>query len=110
MVSDMDRLRMLLEQLSEEEFREASDLYREEDARRRRLAALSFRKGDRVRFETDKGVRVAGAVERINVKTVTVQADDGRSWRVAPQILEIEPKAPPDGRVAGRSTRDRLER
>lgn len=110
MVSDLERLRMLLEQLSDEDLREAADLYREEDARRRRLAALSFRKGDRVRFETDGGVRVAGAVERINVKTVTVEADDGRSWRVAPQLLEIEPRPAGDVPGARESEQDPMER
>ena len=46
----------------------------------------SFRIGDRVAFETDSGT-VGGMVTRINQKTATIVADDGRGWRVSPGFL-----------------------
>ena len=45
-----------------------------------------FKPGDRVRFN-NKGNLVTGTVRRINEKTVGLDADDGRRWRVPPGSL-----------------------
>lgn len=95
MDSALDRVRLLLEQLTSEELRQAWELLRNEDVRRRRVAALAFREGDRVRFETRDGRRITGTVERVNVRTVSICAGDGVHWRVAPQLLEVEPPGDP---------------
>ena len=53
---------------------------------RREVQLMAFKIGDRVEFETEQGI-VDGTVVRINQKTASVDADDGRSWRVSPHFL-----------------------
>ncbi len=62
---------------------------------RQRVQLMSFRIGDRVEFDTDQGF-IDGVIIRINQKTATIDADDGRSWRVSPHFLR---------KVAGASER-----
>lgn len=90
MPAGLHELGSLLEQLTEADFRRAVDLFRREEERRRRAAALAFREGDPVWFMARSGRRVAGVVDRINVRTVTVCAGDGVHWRVTPQLLQPE--------------------
>ena len=52
----------------------------------RSAALAAFRIGDRVAFETDRGT-MTGTVVRINQKTASIDADDGRGWRVCPGSL-----------------------
>ena len=51
---------------------------------------LNFRLGQRVRFTSADGQTVGGAITRHNRKSVTIIADDGRQWRVAPSFLQPE--------------------
>ena len=53
---------------------------------RRKEQLMAFRIGDRVEFDTDQG-RIEGLVIRINQKTASINADDGRNWRVSPNFL-----------------------
>lgn len=53
---------------------------------RQKVQLMSFRVGDRVEFDTDQGF-IDGLIVRINQKTATIDADDGRSWRVSPYFL-----------------------
>lgn len=48
--------------------------------------AIGFNRGDRVEFDARGGV-VTGNVEKSNTKTVSVKADDGRTWRVGASLL-----------------------
>ena len=48
---------------------------------------LEFRIGDRVSFEPEGRGVVTGIVTRYNRKTVTVVADTGQRWNVAPSFL-----------------------
>ena len=48
---------------------------------------LDFRIGDRVCFEPEGRPVVFGMVTRYNKKTVTVIADTGQRWNVAPNFL-----------------------
>jgi hypothetical protein len=53
---------------------------------RRRMQLLSFDVGDLVEF--DSGVEIlSGTIIRLNQKTATIDAEDGRSWRVSPTFL-----------------------
>lgn len=52
----------------------------------RTTALAAFRIGDRVAFEAEHGT-VTGIVVRINQKTASIEADDGRGWRVSPAAL-----------------------
>ncbi len=56
---------------------------------------LEFKVGDRVSFRPDGRDPVAGVLTRYNRRTVTVIADDGRQWNVAPGFLsKAEPPKP----------------
>lgn len=48
---------------------------------------LQFAVGERVGFGTSDGRFVSGILVRYNKKTVTVIADDGHQWNVAPTFL-----------------------
>ncbi len=53
---------------------------------RRRMQLLSFEVGDLVEF--DSGIEIlSGTIIRVNQKTATIDAEDGRSWRVSPTLL-----------------------
>ena len=53
---------------------------------RRSAALATFKIGDRVSFEAEHGT-VTGMIIRINQKTASIDADDGRGWRVSPNAL-----------------------
>lgn len=54
---------------------------------------LKFSLGDRVCFDTNDLQRICGTLVRYNKKSVTVIADDGYRWNVAPSRLRAaEPK------------------
>lgn len=46
-----------------------------------------FRKGDRVSFEDRHLQTCIGTIVRINQKTASIEADDGRGWRVSFGLL-----------------------
>lgn len=43
---------------------------------------------DRVYFIDNDGNEITGTVIRLNQKTVTIKADDGKRWRVSPSYLK----------------------
>ena len=49
----------------------------------------SFTKGDRVSFQAPDGRLLEGVVLRLNKKTISVAADDGHQWNVAPALLHL---------------------
>ncbi|MFO1425549.1 MAG: hypothetical protein U1F11_00965 [Steroidobacteraceae bacterium] len=61
---------------------------------------LNFAVGERVGFDTSEGHFVSGVLVRYNKKTVTVIADDGHQWNVAPLFLRrvLEPASGPPAR------------
>jgi hypothetical protein len=65
---------------------------------RRTTALAAFRVGDRVAFDADHGT-VTGIVVRINQKTASIDADDGRSWRVSPGALNKIAEGPPEAQA-----------
>src|SRR3954470_22375352 len=50
-------------------------------------AMTQFRIGQRVSFIDPRGRQVGGVLTRYNRKSVSVIADDGTQWTVAPQLL-----------------------
>ena len=48
---------------------------------------LDFRIGERVKFRPDGSREITGILTQYNKKTVTVIADSGEHWRVAPGLL-----------------------
>ncbi len=48
---------------------------------------LEFSIGDRVSFQPDGHPELTGILTRYNKKTVTVIADSGQQWNVAPSFL-----------------------
>jgi hypothetical protein len=54
---------------------------------------LKFAIGDRVGFLASDGRRVTGTLVRYNKRSVSVLADDGGRWTVAPGLLRpVEPR------------------
>ena len=50
------------------------------------LSMMKFNLGAKVSFETSQGRQFGRLVKR-NRKTVNVDTEDGRSWRIPPQLL-----------------------
>lgn len=48
---------------------------------------VAFKIGDKVTFDDGKGVAQVGMITRINRRTATLQAMDGKTWRVDFQLL-----------------------
>lgn len=49
----------------------------------------TFHIGDRVTFRTTRDEPVVGNVTKLNTRTVSLQTDMGRQWRVAPSGLTL---------------------
>lgn len=58
---------------------------------RSHVQMLEFKVGERVQFQPDGHPPVTGVLTRYNRKTVTVIADTGQQWNVAPQFLQRVP-------------------
>ena len=52
------------------------------------LDMIAFNLGARISFDSQYG-RQLGTLVKFNRKTVTVVGDDGRQWRISPQLLSI---------------------
>lgn len=50
-------------------------------------ANTTFKVGDKVTFDDAKGTALVGIVTRVNRRTATLQAMDGRNWRVGFELL-----------------------
>lgn len=50
-------------------------------------ANATFKTGDKVTFDDAKGTALVGIVTRVNRRTATLQAMDGRNWRVGFELL-----------------------
>ena len=55
---------------------------------RAHVQMLEFKVGARVQFQPAGHPPVTGVLTRYNRKTVTVIADTGQQWNVAPQLLQ----------------------
>lgn len=87
-MSDTTAALEAIDTFNEDEVTEAYRRLKERRGVLSRRKVRSFRPGDRVTFEGRGGRRVTGTVEKLNRKTVGVQADDGQRWRVAGTLLE----------------------
>jgi hypothetical protein len=56
--------------------------------RRFHVQMMEFKVGERVQFQPDGHPPVTGVLTRYNRKTVTVIAETGQHWNVAPQFLQ----------------------
>jgi len=51
------------------------------------MANATFKVGDKVTFDDAKGIALVGIITRVNRRTATLQAMDGRNWRVGFELL-----------------------
>ena len=50
---------------------------------------MQFNVGSKVSFEARDGCRILGTLFKFNRKTVSILAEDGTQWNVAPQLLSL---------------------
>lgn len=86
-----------IDQLTESELRDLNrrivERLRFLQQMRAHATMLKFSLGDRVCFDTNDLQRIVGTLVRYNKKSVTVIADDGCRWNVAPSLLRpAEPR------------------
>jgi hypothetical protein len=60
-------------------------------------AMMQFHPGARVMFDSQHGPQQV-TILKFNQKTVSVLTDDGRKWKVAPQLLSPMKKKPQQGK------------
>ena len=58
---------------------------------------VQFRVGQRVGFTASCGHRIVGTLSKYNRKSVTIVADTGQIWNVAPALLKAENSTREDG-------------
>lgn len=75
------------------------------------VSMMAFNIGARVSFETAEGRQIGRLVKR-NRKTVNVDTDDGRHWRIPPHLLmEVkEINEPPIKRAASAQNKKRRKK
>jgi hypothetical protein len=66
---------------------------------RSHVQMMEFKVGERVQFQPNGHPLVTGVLTRYNRKTVTVIAETGQQWNVAPQFLQ-RATPPATGRLA----------
>ncbi len=88
----MNPARIDIDRLSEAELidlnRRIVERLRMMHALRSHQQMMNFSVGQRVRFEPPGRAAVVGLITRYNRKTVTVLAEDGTTWNVAPALLK----------------------
>lgn len=86
------------ESLSYDELLELNELIVERlkflDRQEAHDAMMQFHPGARVEFQSNRGTEL-GTIMKFNQKTVNVVTDDGRRWKVAPQLLSPAKKTEP---------------
>lgn len=71
-----------------DELREAQNALNVRFRELQRRAAVSFRVGDAVKFQSRTGKIVSGTVTKVNQKTVSVIASTGNNWKVSASLLQ----------------------
>jgi hypothetical protein len=74
-------------QLTGDEIRKIWAVLKEKSNANRQIAVFDFPAGSYVKFLDKHGNVLHGLVMKRNRKTLTVSASDGRTWRVAPDLL-----------------------
>ena len=81
---------------------------------RAHLSMMAFNIGAQVSFETAEG-RQFGRLVKYNRKTVNVDTEDGRRWRISPHMLSelkdvLQVKAPSHGSARNKKKRRKKKR
>lgn len=70
-----------------DELREAQNALNVRFRELQRRAAVSFRVGDAVKFQSKTGRTISGTVTKVNQKTVSVKTADS-NWKVSASLLQ----------------------
>lgn len=71
---------------NETELREAGNLLKSAWSIRQQKATATLAVGQRVEFDSRKGMKVTGTIIKVNQKTVSVSTDQG-TWKVSGSLL-----------------------
>ena len=84
--SDLKTLSQIFAKMDRQDFATVADMYKQAQATCTRLEAAAFRVGDVVYFDSKRGMRVSGKIQKINRKTIQVSTATG-DWKVSPSLL-----------------------
>jgi hypothetical protein len=91
---NLPRVLSVIELLTEDELRQLNQLIVARLRLMQQIRAhgdmMNFRLGQRVRFTGSAGQIVRGVIAKYNRKSVTIVADEGGEWLVAPSLLQAE--------------------
>ncbi len=76
---------------------------------RAHMSMMAFNIGARVSFETAEG-RQFGRLIKYNRKTVNVDTEDGRRWRIAPHLLSEVKEVPPAVKYSNQKNQQKRKR
>lgn len=68
--------------------KELVTLIRHKQSVRQFEAGKKFTLGQRVKWQSKHGMEICGRVQKINVKSIKVVADNAMVWNVSPSLLE----------------------
>lgn len=85
--SDLKTLGQIFAKMDRQDFATVADLYKQAQTMCSRREAAIFRVGDAVYFNSKRGMKVSGTIQKINTKTIKVSTDSG-IWSVSPGLLK----------------------
>jgi hypothetical protein len=85
--SDLKTLSQIFAKMDRQDFATVADMYKQAQAMCTRREAAVFRVGDTVYFDSKRGMRVTGKIQKINRKTIHVSTTEG-TWKVSPSLLK----------------------
>ena len=85
--SDLKTLGQIFAKMDRQDFATVADMYKQAQTICTRREAAAFRVGDAVYFDSKRGMRVTGTIEKINRKTIKVATPTGL-WSVSPSLLK----------------------
>lgn len=77
----------LLAQASREDLNSFVDLFKARQTSLSKEIAQAFVVGQKVKFNSKRGMTVTGTVKKVNTKTIIVDAGPAMQYRVSPSLL-----------------------
>lgn len=76
---------------TKQEIHEAFDVLRNASRLLEQRTAINFYPGQKVSFQSRRGMRVIGTILRVNRTSITIRQDDAlTTWKVSPSLLRVE--------------------
>lgn len=86
--SQLNTLRQIFGSMERTDFAVVARMYKNAQTAVTQQESLSFRVGQNVYFTDRIGRKIYGSIQKINLKTVKVETQEG-TWKVSPSFLSV---------------------